>query len=218
MRAAGFFLAVLVLSGCTTTEGGPEGGSFGQKMQNSLNNFGKGIETSVNANFSGEDIVRGRILIRSPIYGYYTCFKDIENGYVSRYPIDNPAQAEGTPGMIMTREGDVGSGRCSEWEKKGLLVMNTSQGQARQDQAAYGDDCGGIFDGLKPGDRAIACDAHKTNQVLGDVYFPKQQSNAAQVQQINANASAGFADIQAQVERDKQAAQAQLKAAQSKGN
>ncbi len=212
MRAAGFLLAVLCLSGCTTTEGGQTGG-IGQQ----LNNFGKGIETSVKANFTGEDIVRGRMLIRSPIYGYFTCFKNIENGYVSRYPIDNPSQAEGTPGMIMTRDGDVGSGRCSEWEKKGLLVMNTSQGQTQQDSAATGDDCGGMFDGLKPGDRAMACDAHKTNQVLGDVYFPQQQSNAAQVQQINSNASAGFADIQAQVARDQQAAQAQLKAAQQKG-
>lgn len=199
--------ALVFLSACTTTDGG-QGPSFGQQMQNSLNNFGKGIETSVASNFTGENIVTGRMLIRSPIHGYFTCFKDIDNGYVSRSPISNPAQAEGTPGMIMTQDGYVGSGRCSEWAQKGLLVSAVNQPAGSSAYVSH--DCGTMFDGLKPGDRAMACDAHKANKELEKVYFPGQQPPPVPktTQQINAEAAAGFAAIQAQVERDKAAVQA----------
>lgn len=207
-----FVCALVLLSACTTT-GGDQGGGLGQQMQNSLNNFGKGIETSVASNFTGENIVTGRMLIQSPVYGYFTCFKDINNGYVSRSPITNPGQAEGTPTMVVTRAGHVGSGQCSEWEQKGLLVSAAAQPAASSAYAAH--DCGTMFDGLKPGDRAMACDAHKANKELEKVYFPGQQ--APQItpknQQLSAETAAGFAAIQAQVERDKAAVQA-AKAAQ----
>lgn len=200
--------ALVFLSACTTTDGG-QGAGFGQQMQNSLSNFGKGIETGVAANFTGENIVTGRMMIRSPIQGYFTCFKDIENGYVSRSPISNPAQAEGTPGMIMTQDGYVGSGRCSEWQQKGLLVSAAGQPAGSSAYAAH--DCGTLFDGLKPGDRAMACDAHKMNKELAKVYFPGQEpapQASLNNQQLSAETAAGFAAIQAQVERDKAAVQA----------
>lgn len=117
-------LTILLCCLCACTTDGSQGPSLGQQMESSLNQFGKGIETSVAANFSGENIVRGYMLIQAPIYGYFTCFKDIDNGYVSRYPISNPSQAEGTPMLVVTRQGDAGNGLCAEWEKKGLLILS----------------------------------------------------------------------------------------------
>ena len=118
MLVALFITATLV--GCV--EDGSALDSFGKSLNGAANEIATGVSTGVNANLTGEDIVRGRVAIQSPVHGYLTCFKDIRNGYVSTYLITNPSQAQGTPMMIMTTDGLVTGAICDDLQAKGLLV------------------------------------------------------------------------------------------------
>lgn len=61
--------------------------------------------------------------MQSPFPGIVTCFKDTPGAAISRRPIQSPSEAEGFPSIIMTKDGIVATGQCSELQAKGLLKL-----------------------------------------------------------------------------------------------
>jgi len=85
------------------------------------NPFSK-ILKGVKSTLQGTNLIIGTVEVQSPFPGLVTCFKDTPGAAISRRPIQSPAEAEGFPSLIMTRDGVVATGQCSELQAKGLLT------------------------------------------------------------------------------------------------
>jgi hypothetical protein len=79
------------------------------------------IMKGVKSQLSGNPVIIGTVEVQSPFPGIVTCFEGTPGSAISRGPIKSLTEAEGYPAIIMTKSGEVVSGKCSVLQEKGLL-------------------------------------------------------------------------------------------------